>query len=103
MDVEAPPNAAGSVDGERMNRRSLLRRILSRPDEKKEYIRCKAICFLFWYGFMYFIGAVILFVIFLIVYFVTKSVTHVDIGVWLVLWFLLTQAWGVALAWLTDM
>ena len=39
----------------------------------------------------------------LIVYFVTMSVTHVDIGVWLVLWFLLTQAWGVALAWLIDM
>ena len=99
MDVEAPPNAANAASSTgrgRMNRQP-------ETNTKKEYIRCKAICFLSWYGFVYFIGAVILFVIFLIVYFVTMSVTHVDIGVWLVLWFLLTQAWGVALAWLTDM
>ena len=93
MDVEAPPNSANATGSTG---------VLSRPDTKKEYIRCKAICFLFLYGFVYFIGVVILFVIFLIVYFVTMAVTHVDIGVWLVLWFLLTQAWGVALAWLTD-
>ena len=91
MDVEAPPHAAMNAAGS------------GGTNTKKEYIRCKAICFLFLYGFVYFIGVVILFVIFLIVYFVTMSVTHVDIGVWLVLWFLLTQAWGVALAWLTDM
>ena len=91
MDVEAPPHAAMNAAGS------------GGTNTKKEYIRCKAICFLFLYGVVYFIGVVILFVIFLIVYFVTMSVTHVDIGVWLVLWFLLTQAWGVALAWLTDM
>ena len=62
-----------------------------------------AIVFLLLYGFAYFVGVVFLVVIFFIVYLVTISVTHVDIGVWLVLWFLLTQAWAVALAWLTDM
>jgi hypothetical protein len=98
MDVEAPSNAE-----ERMNRPSLLRRILSRQDTKDHAFRCKAICFLFWFGFAYFIGLMLLWVVYLIVYLVTMSVTHVDIGVWLILWFLLTQAWAVALAWLTDM
>ena len=97
MDVEAPPNAANAASSTgrgRMNRQ---------PDSNTKNIRCKAMRFLFWYGFVYLIGTVILFVIFLIVIWGTMSVTHVDIGVWLVLWFLLTQAWGVALAWLTDM
>ena len=61
-------------------------------------VRVKGRLFMLFFGLAYSIGAVMLFVIFLIVYFVTMSVTHVDIGVWLVLWFLLTQAWGVALA-----
>ena len=98
MDVEAPPNAA-----ERMNRPLLLRRILSRQDTKDHAFRCKAICFLFWFGFAYFVGRIILWIIFIVVNLVTMSATHVDIGVWCVLWFLVCQAWAVALAWLIYM
>ena len=98
MDVEAPPNAA-----ERMNRPLLLRRILSRQDTKDHAFRCKAICFMFWFGFAYFVGRIILWIIFIVVNLVTMSATHVDIGVWCVLWFLVCQAWAVALAWLIYM
>ena len=91
MDVEAPPHAAMNAAGS------------GGTNTKKEYIRCKAICFLFWFGFAYFVGRIILWIIFIVVNLVTMSATHVDIGVWCVLWFLVCQAWAVALAWLTDM
>ena len=48
-------------------------------------VRGKLGLFMFFFLLAYFIGAVILFVIFLIVYLVTMSLTRVDIGVWLVL------------------
>ena len=58
---------------------------------------------MFWFGFAYFVGRIILWIIFIVVNLVTMSATHVDIGVWCVLWFLVCQAWAVALAWLIDM
>ena len=48
-------------------------------------VRGKLGLFLAFLGLVYLIGEVILFVIFLIVYLVTMSLTRVDIGVWLVL------------------
>ena len=62
-------------------------------------IRCKAICFLLWYGFAYFIGVVVVGVYILLIMYIRYHEHHVDIGVWLVLWFLVCQAWAVALAW----
>ena len=62
-----------------------------------------AIEVLVWYLIAYYLGVVLLFAIsFLIVYFVTMLVNHTDVGVWLVLWFLVTQVWAIALAWLTN-
>jgi hypothetical protein len=73
----------------------------TRPNTKKENIRSKAICFLFWYGAAYFIGLVVVGFLFIVIMYIALAATHVDIGVWLVLWFLVTQAWAVALAWFT--
>ena len=70
----------------------------TRPNTKGESVRCKAICFLFWYGAAYFIGLVVVGFIFIVIIYITLAVTHVDIGVWLVLWFLVTQLWAVVLA-----
>ena len=71
----------------------------TRPNTKGGDIRCKAICFLLWYGAAYFIGLVVVGFIFIVIMYIFLAVTHVDIGVWLVLWFLVCQAWAVALAW----
>ena len=58
----------------------------------------------FLYMLAYGVGEFFLLVFFFIfAYLVTTAGARMDIGIWCGIWFVLTQAWGITLAWLADM